>query len=104
MKLLLPLDVLLPLLIGKSSCDEVDEVERNVLAASELLLLCVIPESGEVLQLMEEGTVSVSIDRLVLSSSVEANATKRSNPELTRCCQWLSSSAITSSVQSAQMF
>lgn len=105
MKLLLPDEVLLPLLMGKSSCDDVDEVDRNVRAASELLLLCVIPESGDVLQLIEEGTVSVSMERRVLSNSVEANATKRSNPELTRCCQWVSSSAaITSSIQIFETF
>ncbi|KAI9579627.1 hypothetical protein GQX74_000415 [Glossina fuscipes] len=73
-------------------------VDRNVRDASELLLLCVIPESGEVLQLIDDGTVSVSIERRVLSNSVEANATKRSKPELTRCCQCVSSSAIISSV------
>lgn len=49
-----------------------------------------MPESGDVLQLFD-GPAS-SIDRRVLSSSVEANATKRSKPELTRSCQWDSSS------------
>lgn len=98
----MPLEVLLPLLIGIiSNCDDVDEVERNVRAASELLLLWVMPESGDVLQLMDEGTVSLSMERRVLSNSVDAKATKRSNPELTRCCQCVSSSAaITSSIQS----
>lgn len=34
-----------------------------------------------------------SVDRLRLSNSVEANATKRSNPELIRSCQSASPSA-----------
>lgn len=74
-------------------------MERNVRAVSELLLLLwVIPESGEVLQLIDDGTMSVSIERRVLSNSVEAKATRRSKPELTRCCQCVSSSAMTSSM------
>lgn len=86
--------------MGSSSCEELDEVDKNVRTASELLLLCVMPESGDVLQLIEAGTVSPSMLRLVLSNSVLAKATRRSKPELTRCCQWVSSSAaITSSVK-----
>lgn len=68
-------------------------MDRNVRAASELLLLWVMPESGDVLQLIDAGTVSPSMERRVLSSSVLAKATRRSKPELTRCCQWDSSSA-----------
>lgn len=99
-------ELLPPLSIGgiTFSCEDVDEIERNVLDVSELRLLCVIPESGDVLQLIEEEEadaeaiiVSVSMERRVLSSSVEAKATKRSKPELTRSCHSVSSSAITSS-------
>lgn len=69
-----------------SSCDveEVDDVLLNT--------FCVIPESGDALLLGCGGPTS-SMDRRVLSSSVEANATSRSNPELTRSCQCDSSSA-----------
>uniref|UniRef100_A0A182JTB4 Uncharacterized protein n=1 Tax=Anopheles christyi TaxID=43041 RepID=A0A182JTB4_9DIPT len=55
-----------------------------------------MPLSGEVVQLADDGGAS-SFERRVLSSSVDANATKRSNPELTRSCQLDSSSPTTSS-------
>lgn len=55
-----------------------------------------MPESGEVVQLVDDGGAS-SFERRVLSNSVDANATKRSKPELTRSCQ-LDSSSPTSSV------
>lgn len=89
--LLLPLPAL-TLLGGTSSCDEDDEDDRKV----RLWSLWLMPESGEVVQLVDEGGAS-SFDRRVLSSSVDANATNRSNPELTRSCQ-LDSSSPTSSV------
>lgn len=72
-----------------SSWDDDDEDERNVRVS--LLLPCVIPESGDVLQLTD-GAVSFSIERRVLSNSVEANATNLSKPELIRSCQCDSSS------------
>lgn len=89
--LLLPLPAL-TLLGGTSSCDEDEEDDRKV----RLWSLWLMPESGEVVQLVDEGGAS-SFDRRVLSSSVDANATNRSNPELTRSCQ-LDSSSPTSSV------
>lgn len=49
-----------------------------------------MPESGLV-----DGAPS-SIDRLDLVNSVDANATKRSKPELTRSCQCDSSSPTSS--------
>uniref|UniRef100_A0A182X1X6 Uncharacterized protein n=1 Tax=Anopheles quadriannulatus TaxID=34691 RepID=A0A182X1X6_ANOQN len=55
-----------------------------------------MPLSGEVVQLADDAGAS-SFERRVLSSSVEANATNRSNPELTRSCQLDSSSPITTS-------
>lgn len=55
-----------------------------------------IPESGEVLQLSLP-----SVDRLRLSSSVEANATSLSKPELMRSCHFDSSA---SSSGSASVF
>lgn len=64
----------------ESRCDDDDDDDRN-----RLLSILLIPESGDVLQLVEPGPAS-SIDRRVLSSSVDANATSRSNPELTRSC------------------
>lgn len=89
--LLLPLPAL-ALLGGTSSCDEDDDDDRKV----RLWSLWLMPESGEVVQLVDEGGAS-SFDRRVLSNSVDANATKRSKPELTRSCQ-LDSSSPTSSV------
>lgn len=89
--LLLPLPAL-PLLGGTSSCEEDDEDDRKV----RLWSLWLMPESGDVVQLVDEGGAS-SLDRRVLSSSVDANATNRSKPELTRSCQ-LDSSSPTSSV------
>lgn len=88
---LLPLPAL-ELLGGTSSCEEEDDDERKV----RLWSLWLIPESGEVVQLVDDGGAS-SLDRRVLSNSVEANATSRSNPELTRSCQ-LDSSSPTSSL------
>lgn len=93
--LLLPLPAL-TLLGGTSSCDEDDEDDRKV----RLWSLWLMPESGEVVQLVDEGGAS-SFDRRVLSSSVDANATNRSNPELTRSCQ-LDSSSPTSSIFSGK--
>uniref|UniRef100_A0A2M4DIP6 Putative conserved secreted protein n=1 Tax=Anopheles darlingi TaxID=43151 RepID=A0A2M4DIP6_ANODA len=102
---MLPLPTLLPLLLlllavlpalellgGTSNCDEDEDEERKV----RLWSLWLIPLSGDVVQLAEDAGAS-SFDRRVLSSSVEANATKRSNPELTRSCQLDSSSPTTSS-------
>lgn len=88
--LLLPLPALI-LLGGTSSCDEDDEDDKKV----RLWSLWLMPESGEVVQLVDEGGAS-SLDRRVLSSSVDANATNRSNPELTRSCQLVSSSPTSS--------
>lgn len=69
-----------------SSCD-VDDVDEVLLRT-----LWIIPESGEALRLGCGPTSSM--ERRVLSiSSVEANATNRSKPELTRSCQCVSSSA-----------
>lgn len=87
---LLPLPAL-ELLGGTSSCEEEDDDDKKV----RLWSLWLIPESGEVVQLVDEGGAS-SLDLRVLSNSVEANATSRSNPELTRSCQ-LDSSSPTSS-------
>lgn len=89
--LLLPLPAL-ALLGGTSNCEEDDEDDRKV----RLWSLWLMPESGEVVQLVDEGGAS-SLERRVLSSSVDANATNRSKPELTRSCQ-LDSSSPTSSV------
>lgn len=75
---------------GKSRWDDDDDDERNVRPS-----LCVIPESGDVLRLLLDGPAS-SIERRVLSSSVEANATSLSKPELTRSCQCDSSSGTSS--------
>uniref|UniRef100_A0A182N558 Uncharacterized protein n=1 Tax=Anopheles dirus TaxID=7168 RepID=A0A182N558_9DIPT len=61
--------------------------------------LWLMPLSGEVVQLAEDGGTSTSFERRVLSSSVDANATSRSNPELTRSCQLDSSSPTTSSAR-----
>lgn len=76
---------------GMSRCDDDDEEERNVRPS----VLCVIPESGDVLRLLLDGPAS-SMERRVLSNSVEANATSRSKPELTRSCQCDSSSGTSS--------
>lgn len=93
---LLPLPAL-ALLGGTSSCEEEDDDDRKV----RLWSLWLMPESGEVVQLVDDGGAS-SFERRVLSSSVDANATNRSNPELTRSCQ-LDSSSPTSSVVTLQL-
>lgn len=80
-----------------SSCDEDDDEDRN--ARLSLLLLWLMPESGLVFRLcVDGGAPPSSIERRVLVSSVDANATSRSKPELTRSCQWDSSSPTSSVV------
>lgn len=80
-----------------SSCDEDDDEDRN--ARLSLLLLWLMPESGLVFRLcVDGGAPPSSMERRVFVSSVEANATSRSKPELTRSCQWDSSSPTSSVV------
>lgn len=69
-------------LVGASSCEDDDDDDRNVRPS----LLWLMPESGLV-----DGAPS-SIDRRDLVNSFDANATKRSKPELMRSCQCDSSS------------
>lgn len=89
--------------VGASNCDDDDDEDKNVRPS----LLWLIPVDGNdfgehfirdsfiLLNLPESGLIDgapSSIERRDFVSSIDANATNRSKPELTRSCQCDSSS------------